>query len=257
MFRGTILYCNLFTTVSLNGAQEVLCYHPGPITMATGTGWAQLRQQIRTLESQSESLFHTYSQFASAPNLPEKPSEEEVRHEEEIQDLFEKREALIGQLSRLLDSESALNTSSLKQNNLSRHREVLSEHRSELKRLKSSIAEARDRQHLLTSVRSDIDAFRSSNPGEEEAEYMLGERGRLDNSHNVIDGIISQAYAINENFGLQSETLASINRRITGAAAQIPGVNGLIQRIGTKRRRDGIILGSFIAFCFLFFFWFL
>lgn len=225
--------------------------------MSTGTGWAQLRQQIRTLESQSESLFHTYSQYASAPNLPEKPSEEELKNESDIQELFEKREALIQQLARVLDSESNLNTSSLKQNNLSRHREVLAEHRTELRRLKSSIAEARDRQHLLTSVRSDIDAFRSSNPGEAEAEYMLQERGRLDRSHTVIDGIISQAYSINENFGIQGETLASINRRITSAAATIPGVNGLIQRIGTKRRRDGIILGSFIAFCFLLFFWFL
>lgn len=161
------------------------------------------------------------------------------------------RESLVAQLSRLLDSESALSTSTLKQNNLSRHREVLSEHRQELRRLKSSISEARDRQHLLANVRSDIDAFRSSNPAEAEAEYMLQERGRLDQSHSVIDGVLAQAYAINENFGIQRETLASVNRRITSAAAQIPGVNGLISRIGTKRRRDGIILGSFIAFCFL------
>jgi golgi SNAP receptor complex member 1 len=225
--------------------------------MATGTGWAQLRQQLRTLESQSESLFHTYSQYASTTNLPEKAPEDEKKNEAEITELFEQRESLIAQLSRLLDSESTLNASSLKQNNLSRHRDVLAEHRSELRRLKASIAEARDRQNLLTSVRSDIDAFRSSNPAEAEAEYMLQERGRIDNSHNVIDGIISQAYAINENFGLQGETLASINRRITSAASQVPGINGLIQRIGTKRRRDGIILAAFIAFCFLLFFWFL
>ena len=226
------------------------------LRMATASGWAQLRQQIRTLESQTESLFHTYSQFSSASNLPETTSEEEQRNEAEIQDLLEKRDSLISQLSRLLDSENALSTSSLKQNNLSRHREVLTEHHSELKRLKASVAEARDRQHLLSSVRSDIDAYRSSNPAEAEAEYMLHERGQIDNSHNVIDGIISQAYAINENFGLQRETIASINRRITGAAAQIPGVNGLIQRIGAKRRRDGIILASFIAFCFLTFIYF-
>lgn len=224
--------------------------------MAAPSGWAQLRQQIRTLESQTESLFHTYSQYASAPNLPDKPSEDEQRNEAEVQDLLEKRETLISQLSRLLDSETAANASSLKQNNLSRHRELLTEHRSELKRLKASIAESRDRQHLLSSVRSDIDAYRTSNPAEAEAEYMLQERGRIDNSHNVIDGIIAQAYAINENFGLQGETIASINRRITGAAAQIPGVNGLIQRIGAKRRRDGIILASFIAFCFLLFLYF-
>lgn len=224
--------------------------------MSTSTGWAQLRQQIRTLESQTESQFHTYSQFASAPNLPAKPSEDEQRNEAEVQDLFEKRESLILQLARLLDSESALSTSALKQNNLTRHRELLTDHRAEVRRIKSQISENRDRQHLLTNVRSDIDAFRTSNPAEEEAEYMLQERGRLDQSHSVIDGIISQAYSINENFGLQRETLASINRRITMAASQMPGVNDLMTRIGSKRRRDGIILGSFIALCFLLFLWF-
>lgn len=85
---------------------------------------------------------------------------------------------------------------------------------------------------------------------------MMQERGRIDNSHSMADSVLSQAYAINENFGMQRETLANINRRIVGAASQVPGINGLIQRIGTKKRRDGIILGSFIAFCFLLF-WFL
>jgi Golgi SNAP receptor complex protein 1 len=74
----------------------------------TGTGWAQLRQQLRSLESQvpfraemsgknsgltigqTESLFHTYSQFASTPNLPPKPSEDEQRAEAQIQDLLDK-----------------------------------------------------------------------------------------------------------------------------------------------------------------------
>ena len=219
--------------------------------MTTTGGWAQLRQQIRTLESQTETIFHTYSQYTSTPTLPPKPSEDETRNEAEIEDLLQQRESLIGQLSRLLDSESALSSSTLKQSNLSRHREILQEHRQELKRLKSSISEARDRQHLLTNVRSDIDAYRSSNPAEAESEYMIQERGRIDNSHSVIDGVLSQAYAINENFGIQRETIASVNRRITMAAAQIPGVNGIIQRIGAKRRRDGIILGGFIAFCFL------
>ena len=80
---------------------------------------------------------------------------------------------------------------------------------------------------------------------------MLDERRRIDNSHSVVDGVLSQAYAINENFGVQRETLASINRRIVGVASQIPGINNLMSRIGAKKRRDGIILGSFIALCFL------
>ena len=166
------------------------------------------------------------------------------------------RETLIGQLSRLLDSEATLTSSALKQNNLSRHREILADHKKERTRIRSSITEARNRVNLLSNVRSDINAYRSSNPGAAEADYMLDERRRIDNSHNVADSVLSQAYAINENFGLQRETLANINRRIVGAASTMPGINSLMTRIGAKKRRDGIILGSFIAFCFLVVFFF-
>lgn len=223
---------------------------------ATGGGWAQLRQQARALEQQTETLFHTYSQFSSTPNIPVKPSEEELRVETRIQELLEQRNGLIGQLSRLLDSESAHSSSAVKQNNLARHREVLSDHRRELSRINSSINEARNRVNLLSNVRSDINAYRSSQPGQAEADYMLDERSRIDNSHSVADSVLSQAYAVQENFGIQRETMANINRRIVGAASQVPGINSLIGRIGTKKRRDGIILGSFIAFCFLMLLWF-
>ncbi|CRG85080.1 golgi SNAP receptor complex member 1 [Talaromyces islandicus] len=226
------------------------------MTTSTGGGWAQLRQQTRSLETQTESLFHTYSQYASMSQLPAKPSEEQQRVEDQIRELLEKRESLINQLTRLLDSEASLTSSGLKQNYLVRHREVLVEHRRELQRLSSSISEARDRANLLSNVRSDIDAYRSSNPHAAEAEYMLEERGRIDNSHNMMDRVLSQAYAVNESFGLQGETLASINRRIVGAAGQIPGMNSLIGKIGAKRRRDGIILGVFIGFCCLMLFMF-
>ncbi|PSN73143.1 V-snare-domain-containing protein [Corynespora cassiicola Philippines] len=223
---------------------------------STGGGWAQLRQQARALETQTEELFHTYSQYASLTNIPMKPSEEELRTESNLRDILEKRETLVNQLSRLLDSESAHASSAVKQNNLARHREILSDHRRELSRLKSTITDNRNKANLLSNVRSDIDAYRSANSGQSDADYMLDERSRIDNSHNIADSVLSQAYAVNENFGLQRETLASINRRIVGAASQVPGINSLIGRIGAKKRRDGIILGSFIAFCFLMLLWF-
>ncbi|KAF2706722.1 V-snare-domain-containing protein [Pleomassaria siparia CBS 279.74] len=223
---------------------------------STGGGWAQLRQQARTLETQTEALFHTYSQYASMSNVPVKPSEEETRTESQLQDILAKRDALVSQLSRLLDSESSHSSSAVKQNNLARHREILNEHRHSLSRLKSTISDARNKANLLSNVRSDIDAYRSANPSAAEADYMLAERGHIDNSHNVVDGVLAQAYDVNQNFGQQRETLASINRRIVGAASQVPGINSLIGRIGAKKRRDGIILGSFIAFCFLMLVWF-
>lgn len=67
----------------------------------------------------------------------------------------------------------------------------------------------------------------------------------------MTDSVLSQAYAINESFGSQREQLERVKRRIQGVVGMVPGINGLIGRIGTKKRRDGIILGSFMAICCL------
>lgn len=105
-------------------------------------------------------------------------------------------------------------------------------------------------------MRSDIESYRRENPADAEAEYMLGERSRIERSHGVADTVLAQAYSINEQFGAQRETLASINRRIVGAASQMPGINMLMGRITSKKRRDGIILAAFIALCILGLVWF-
>lgn len=54
------------------------------------SSWAQLRQQARAQETQTESLFHTYSQYASKSDLEPQPSEEERRTEEQLNDILEK-----------------------------------------------------------------------------------------------------------------------------------------------------------------------
>ncbi|KAL8676552.1 MAG: hypothetical protein Q9186_006947 [Xanthomendoza sp. 1 TL-2023] len=227
------------------------------MSTSTGNGWAQLRQQTRSLEAQTDTLFHTYSRFASASNTPPKPTEEETRTESQIQELLEKRESLITQLTNLLTTDPSLTSSALKQNNLSLHRSTLHEHTLTLTRLRSSITQSRQRANLLSTVRSDISSYRSANPETAEADYMLDERSRIDRSHNVADGVLSQAYAVNEQFGVQREMLGNVQRRIVGAAGKVPGINSLIGRIGAKRRRDGVIMGGFIAVCMLVFLYFM
>lgn len=167
------------------------------------------------------------------------------------------RENVISQLARLLDSDATLTSSALKQNNLALLREKLASHRKDLVRLRSNLSDARNRANLLSNVRDDIQSFREQNPERAEAEYMLDERRHIDNSHSMADSVLSQAYAVQESFVLQRETLANINRRITLAASQVPGINTLIGRISARKQRDGIIMGSFVAFCFLVFWFFL
>ncbi|KAK3904721.1 hypothetical protein C8A05DRAFT_42238 [Staphylotrichum tortipilum] len=229
--------------------------------MATpaGQGWAQLRQQARSLESQTETSLQTYSQFSTQSAIPPKPTEEEKKAEAKVQELLDKRESVLAHLTRLLNSEATLTSSALKQNNLSLLRSKLSDHTRDLTRLRSTLRSARDRANLLTTVRDDISAYRAANadPAAAEADYMLAERARVDGAHEVADGVLSQAYAVREAFAVQRETLASVSRRITHAAGQVPGINSLIGRISAKKRRDGIIMGGFIAVCFLMFWFFM
>lgn len=60
----------------------------------------------------------------------------------------------------------------------------------------------------------------------------------------MVDNVLAQAYAVNEGFGAQREMLQGVQRRIGQAAGKVPGINGLIGRIGAKRRRDGVIMVS-------------
>ncbi|EDO04207.1 hypothetical protein SS1G_06690 [Sclerotinia sclerotiorum 1980 UF-70] len=115
--------------------------------------WFNLIYVETKKERTTETLFHTYSQFAAVSNIPPKPSEDERSTEMKLQEILEKRETLISQLSRLLDSDSSLTASATRQNNLTRHREILLDHRRELSRIRSSISEARNRANLLSNKR--------------------------------------------------------------------------------------------------------
>lgn len=168
------------------------------------------------------------------------------------------RETTLAALQRDIDSASPAAGASgggtgpaLKQSHLARHRQVLVQHRADQSRLSSQTREARNRASLLAGVRRDVREYRAADPAAQEAEYMLQERGRLDRSNTMADGLLSQAYATNEAFGVQREQLDRVRVRALQAAGQIPGMNGLIQRISNRKKRDGYILGSFIAVCFL------
>lgn len=169
------------------------------------------------------------------------------------------RDTTVVSLSRLLDSESALTSSATKLQNLSLHRSTLADHRREHARLRSTIAEARSRANLLSTVRDDISAFRSASRVEEgrsEADYMLDERERIDRSHSVADGVLSQAYAVNEDFMGQRQMLQNINRRIANSASKVPGINTIVAKINTRKKRDSVILAALITVCFLGVLWF-
>ena len=81
------------------------------------------------MHGQTESHLHTYSQFSATSTIPLKPSEEEKQTEKKLEEILSKRENIIRQLTRILDSDPNLTASAVKQNNLALLREKYEEHR--------------------------------------------------------------------------------------------------------------------------------
>lgn len=166
-------------------------------------------------------------------------------------------------MTRALSSEQSPPATRTQQ--VQRHKEKLTEQRSEFTRIKNNIQQERVRMNLLTSVQTDIDMHRSrrnnnsnsssndanNNPGANEADYMLQERNRIDNSHSMADSILAQAYETREEFFRQRASLSGIQRRLQNTLSHFPGINTIIGKVNTRKKRDSLILASLITLCVL------
>lgn len=219
------------------------------------TSWAQLRTSLRSLEGQTDAALRTYSGLVLTCTAS--PSDLERATEAQIQDFMRTREGCIVSLQRVLDSEGVA-AGGTKLHHLQRHREVLSEHQQEFSRIRSDIGHARNQTNLMSSVKNDIDAYRSGSgdPESMENDYMLQERSRLDHSHHMTDSVLSQAYETREEFGRQRQLLSQMNRRIMQSVSKIPGINTVISKINTRKKRDSLIMACLISFCMLMLFYF-
>ncbi|KAI0734389.1 V-snare-domain-containing protein [Fomitopsis betulina] len=208
-----------------------------------------LHRQCRTLESLFDTKLTSYSRLASTITRNQDDieaggsSERWQDMEAEVEELLEKLQEINDQLSRLAeDTDNPPSQSMLRA--IQRHREVYQDYARELRRTKTNVQAALDQANLLSGVRNDIDAYKSS-----AADPLLAERGHIDSSHRMTDDILAQAYETRAEFGRQRLTISGINARMQGVLSTIPGINGVIGMIKSRRRRDSVIVGCVIGLC--------
>lgn len=216
--------------------------------------FASIRTQALSLESQTVGLIGSYS--ACIEDLA--ASDEEIKSQ--IEQTLLKRENLIKKLGEILDKTES--TSAVKAQQLSRLREVVQEHRRDVQRIAGQISEVRNRNNLLNSVRSDLEAHRNRKNRKalgdlDELDYLNNERVKADQANSVADRLIEQAYRTRDEIAHQNSVLANAGKRIAGTLGQMPGMNVLIKKIGTRRRRDSLIMAAVISFCIIVFFFLL
>jgi len=214
------------------------------------SNYDQLHRQCRTLENLFYSKLTSYSQLVSTisrhtDDVEASGSSERWKDMElELDDLLEKLEETNEQLSALSAQPETLSASMLR--TIQNHAEVFQDNARELKRTKASVKNALDHANLLSGVRNDIDAYKSS-----AADSLLAERGRIDSSHSMTDAMLDQAYETRAEFGRQRTALDGINSRMKTVLNTMPGINNLVSMIKSRRRRDTIIMGVVIGVCII------
>ncbi|TFK19985.1 V-snare-domain-containing protein [Coprinopsis marcescibilis] len=213
------------------------------------SNYDQLHRQCRTLENLFDAKLTSYAQLAANLSRPQDveatgATERWKDLEVELEDLASKLEEVNEQLSEVASKPELLSSSMLRA--IQRHRELHQDNMREFRRTKSNVKTAFDQANLLSGVRNDIDAYKSS-----AADSLLAERGRIDSSHQMTDSMIDQAYEMRSEFSRQRTSLAGINTRMMHVLNTMPGINNLIGMIKSRRRRDSIIMGVLIGVCMI------
>lgn len=127
---------------------------------------------------------------------------------------------LVDEMTSLLDKRGASSSSAMN-HSLVRHREILQDYSRDFKRTRAQIVENQQRQNLLGSVREEINNFKSGQQGgnangpSSDADMLLGERSRIDNSHRMTDEVLEQAYATRREFSQQRSAISGVNARMS------------------------------------------
>lgn len=231
-------------------------------TSTASQPWDVLRRNTRNLESAIDARLTTYSQLASKIARAAdhttldmtgagSSSASETREHSEHVELETELESLINELSNSVDAltakldDPAIPPTTPQLHAVQRHRELLFDFTRDFRRSQTNVRHAIDRRDLLGNVQGDIDAYKAAHASD--ADALLAERARIDNSHGMIDRTLEQAYATRADFADQRSTLRAISTRMSSSAAQVPGLNSIITLIGRRKTRDSVIMGCLIG----------
>lgn len=220
------------------------------------TSFTTLRSQIINLEKKTDQLLIQYSNYEKTVNHQEN-LDLETSFQTQLAETLESTNELIGQLSRITEFEN-LSTSKLQQ--LTRHKEIWMDHSQNFNKLKASIQDAKNRNNLLFSIRSDLnkrgngEELIENSASRDPNDYILDESTRVNNFNSFANRLLQSAYKTRDDLLNQRSYLNNANMSIGNLIQQIPGINIVISKINTRRKRDTLILAAVISFCILFLF---
>eukprot|EP00581_Thalassiosira_minuscula_P014191 CAMPEP_0183722928 /NCGR_PEP_ID=MMETSP0737-20130205/14726_1 /TAXON_ID=385413 /ORGANISM="Thalassiosira miniscula, Strain CCMP1093" /LENGTH=275 /DNA_ID=CAMNT_0025953175 /DNA_START=446 /DNA_END=1273 /DNA_ORIENTATION=+ len=133
-----------------------------------------------------------------------------------------------------------------------RYREILFDCGADYNKTSAAVARRREARELFRGAVS-----RGEGGRDEAMEQLLRERNAIDNSMKSAAGVLNQAASVRSELRTQGASLRGVTGTMAAIAGNIPGLNGLIDKIRKKRQQDDRVVSGVVAACILFTLWYL
>jgi len=133
-----------------------------------------------------------------------------------------------------------------------RYREILFDCGADFHKTSAAVQRRREARELFKGATS------NGQGGPDAAmEQLLRERNAIDNSMQSANSVLNQAANVRTELRSQGGSLRGAGMYMAQIAGNIPGLNGLIEKIRKKKQQDDRIVSGVVAACILFTLWYL
>ncbi|KAJ2078650.1 protein transport protein gos1 [Coemansia sp. RSA 988] len=211
--------------------------------------WEQLLRDVRDLETQFDGRIAQYMQFVRPAGAPgSAPSEtpgtntdkQRCKHlETEIETILGDLDAVISEMSETVQHQRGSTRV------LERHRSMYNDYVREFQRYQTNVQAALARSELL----GDGTENESSAVDVSDRDRLVDERMRIDQTHTDIDMVLDQAFSVRQDLAEQRTIISSATAKMVNVTERIPGINMLLGRIRSRKRREKVVLAIVLATC--------
>merc|ERR1712157_115871 len=214
-----------------------------------------LRREATKLERHLEDRVAKYQQLAQRFTTGE-PQQNPLEEEEESM-LSNDISRTISAMSDLVNNRMApaAERTGRSQHTLlvKRYREILFDCSTDFQKTSAAVMRRREALELFSGANSTTNNNAETDP---DMEHLLRERNAIASSLRMTSHIVEQAEEVNRDLKFQGTSLKGITGTVQRIAANVPGINHLVDAIKRKRSRDDMIISCVIAACILFTLWY-
>lgn len=134
-----------------------------------------------------------------------------------------------------------------------RYREILFDCSTDFQKTSAAVMRRREAMELFAGANTSGTGGEGENP---DMEHLLRERNAIGSSMRMTTNMINQAEEVARDLRFQGSSLTNVHGLVGRIAANVPGINHLVDAIKKKRGRDDMILSCVIAACVLFILWY-